>query len=425
MFGEHQFGFGEVRRELRRAVTDWTPDELAAGLRELAGLRSALDACEARVLAAFAASEGWKAGGAVDAAAWLRAQTGVSSRDAAGRVAAAQALSAMPATVDALAEGEITAEHAVTLARATQRTPDLTAHEATLLAAGSGLGADAFARTVRRHEHLVAAASAAERAMRQHQRRSLTSSTLTDGMTLVQARLDPVDAATFLTILDRIAEELWRGGEGDARDVGLPARRADALVELARRAGAVDPAQQGLRRPEPALFALIDHRILLGELDAAGLCCQLADGTPISAATARRLACSAGILPVVLGGRSVPLDWGTTRRLATPAQKFALMVRDGPTCVFPDCERPWTWCDAHHLTEFPRGPPDLDNLALVCETHHHTVHEGGWKLEPLPDGSWRARSPAGLERTRPPSCRTASPDQPATPTRPHLYADSA
>jgi hypothetical protein len=423
MFDEHQFEFSGVRLELRRTVGDWAPAELAAGLRELAGLRNALDACEARVLAAFNASGGWKASGAVDAAAWLRAQTGVSSRDAAGRVAAAGALNHLPATIDALADGEITAEHAVTLARATQRTPDLAAHEATLLAAGSGQGADAFTRTVRRHEHLVAADGAAERALRQHARRSLTSSTTADGMTLIQARLDPVNASTFLTVLDRVAEELWRGGDGDVRDIGLHTRRADALVELARRAGAVDPATQGLGRPEPALIALVDHQILLGHLNAAGLCCQLADGTPIAPTTARRLACTAGILPAVLGGRSVPLDWGSTRRLATPAQKLALMVRDGPTCVFPDCERPWTWCDAHHLTEFPRGPSDLENMALVCETHHHLVHEGGWTLQPLADGTWRARSPAGLIQTRPP--RPRSPDPPATPTQPDLYAHSA
>jgi hypothetical protein len=423
MFGEHQFGLSAVRGELRRPVTGWTPTELAVALRDLAGLRSALDACEARVLAAFNTSGGWKATGAADAAAWLRAETGVSSRDAAGRVAAADALTVLPATVEALADGEITAEHAVALARATQRTPDLAAHEATLLAAGSGQSADAFAKTVRRHEHLVAADSGAERALRQHERRSLTTSTVADGMTLIQARLDPINAATFLGVLDRVAEELWRGGDGDVRAIGLHVRRADALVELARRAGAVDPTASGLRRPDPTLIALVDYQLLLGQLDAAGVTCQLADGTPIPAATARRLACNAGILPAVLGGRSVPLDWGTTRRLATPAQKLALMVRDGPTCVFPDCDRPWTWCDAHHLSEFPRGPSDLDNLALVCDTHHHVVHEGGWTLQPLADGAWQARSPRGLTKVRP--ARPPSPDPPATPTQPDLYAHSA
>ena len=47
-------------------------------------------------------------------------------------------------------------------------------------------------------------------------------------------------------------------------------------------------------------------------------------GDRITAAQARRLACTAKILPVVLGGDSLPLDLGRTRRLFTPAQRKAL-----------------------------------------------------------------------------------------------------
>jgi len=64
---------------------------------------------------------------------------------------------------------------------------------------------------------------------------------------------------------------------------------------------------------------------LLGGLRAAGVC----DGTRISASEARRLACGAGIIPVVLGGGSEPLDVGRRRRFHTTAQRSALAVRDG------------------------------------------------------------------------------------------------
>ena len=118
--------------------------------------------------------------------------------------------------------------------------------------------------------------------------------------------------------------------------------------------------------------------------------CELTDGTPIPPDTARRLACTAGILPVVLDGNSRPLDLGTSQRYASPAQRLALMVRDRG-CVFPGCDRPHWMCDAHHLLEHPAGPTDLENLALVCEAHHHLVHEGGWRLEPSDHGGWIAR----------------------------------
>ena len=44
---------------------------------------------------------------------------------------------------------------------------------------------------------------------------------------------------------------------------------------------------------------------------------SLDDGTRIATSDARRLACNAGIIPAVLGGRSEPLDLGRTRRLHT------------------------------------------------------------------------------------------------------------
>ena len=50
----------------------------------------------------------------------------------------------------------------------------------------------------------------------------------------------------------------------------------------------------------------------------------LGDGTRTSAGEVRRLACTAGILPAVLGGNSEVLDLGRTRRLFSAAQRKAL-----------------------------------------------------------------------------------------------------
>jgi hypothetical protein len=402
---------------LRRAVDGWVADDLAAGLHQVAALRSALDACEARLLHAFDAAQGWKASGAADAASWLRDQTGTSARDAGGRVRTAEGLADLPQVHEALADGMITHAHAATLARAASRTPEVVDEQAELLRRAVGQSADAFERTVHTWERRRAADAGADAFERQHARRSVTVTTgIDDGLTVLQARLDPVAGATVTSALDRIAEELWRadGAAAGARIVDLHVRRADALVEMARRAMAVEIGSA--KRPDPAVMVLIDHRTLLAELAEAGVC-ELGDGTALAPATARRLACSAGILPVVLDGKSRPLDLGTSQRYASAAQRLALMARDGG-CVFPGCDRPHEWCDAHHLDEFPRGPTDLANLALVCEAHHHTVHEGGWRLEPTAEGGWRARSPAGLERIRATRRRQPSPDPPAATSQP-------
>jgi hypothetical protein len=108
------------------------------------------------------------------------------------------------------------------------------------------------------------------------------------------------------------------------------------------------------------------------------------------------------LLPPPLGGApSQPLDLGRATRVIHPTQPSALAVRDGG-CVFPGCDRPLGWCDAHHLHHWVHGgPTDLANLALLCRAHHRAVHEGGWHLARGPDGRFAATPPHRRHR-RPP-----------------------
>jgi HNH endonuclease len=94
-----------------------------------------------------------------------------------------------------------------------------------------------------------------------------------------------------------------------------------------------------------------------------------------------RLQTAIALLPAALGGAPTqPLEVGRATRVVTAAQRAALAVRDGG-CVFPGCDRPLAWCDAHHLRHWLHGgPTDLANLALLCRAHHRAVHEGGWRL---------------------------------------------
>jgi hypothetical protein len=88
----------------------------------------------------------------------------------------------------------------------------------------------------------------------------------------------------------------------------------------------------------------------------------------------QRLRAAMALLPPVLGGAPrQPLEVGRATRVVQPAQRAALAVRDGG-CVFPGCERPLSWCDAHHLHHWvDGGPTDLSNLALLCRAHHRVV----------------------------------------------------
>jgi len=81
---------------------------------------------------------------------------------------------------------------------------------------------------------------------------------------------------------------------------------------------------------------------------------ELDDGGHLSPATARRLACDAGILPAILGSRGQVLDLGRQRRLFTGPIRRALVLRDRG-CAFPSCDRPARWCDGHHIRHWADG----------------------------------------------------------------------
>ena len=93
-----------------------------------------------------------------------------------------------------------------------------------------------------------------------------------------------------------------------------------------------------------------------------------------------RSACEADIIPMVLGGNSVPLDVGRSRRLATVHQRRALEAIH-PTCAIPDCDVGFHHCQIHHIDYWEHGgPTNMDNQIPLCSKHHHAAHEGGWKL---------------------------------------------
>ncbi|WP_397219436.1 HNH endonuclease signature motif containing protein [Nocardioides terrisoli] len=107
--------------------------------------------------------------------------------------------------------------------------------------------------------------------------------------------------------------------------------------------------------------------------------------TILSAGTARRLACNAGLIPAVLGTASVPLDLGRQTRLHTKAQRAALSLTY-PTCAAHGCQRPFAWTEIHHIDPWTTGgPTDLHN-AIPLGWHHHRIHDNHYTHHLHPNG---------------------------------------
>jgi hypothetical protein len=259
------------------------------------------------------------------------------------------------------------------------------------------------------------------------------------GALFLRGFLDCEGGATLRTALEPLAR---RGGEDDLRH--RDRRLADALVELAGHAldsGAL-PQSSGQRAHLQVTAALGTLSGLDGS--PAG---ELEWGGPIAAETVRRLGRDAAIARVLFDTESAVLDVGRARRVPAAATRRALQARDRG-CVWPGCDRPASWSQAHHLRHWAQGgSTDLDNLVTICRAHHWKVHEGGWRLirsdegmvvlppVPLDLGAPREWAPAlppppesGPPRTcvaeTPPPPDRASP-QPAAAGPPRAHAPDA
>jgi HNH endonuclease/Domain of unknown function (DUF222) len=95
---------------------------------------------------------------------------------------------------------------------------------------------------------------------------------------------------------------------------------------------------------------------------------------PVPIELARRIACDASVMRVVMAGESEPLDVGRRTAVISPALRRAVIARDR-RCRFPGCDRPPAWCDAHHVQHWADGgTTSLDNLLLICRRHHRMLH---------------------------------------------------
>ncbi len=386
----------------------------------LARLSSRLQALQARVVAC--ASDVAQAEGHRDVAAWLAHRTHASGAGARRVQRLGQACDRRWQRLGAaLMAGEVNVDQGQVIAAAL----DEVASGAGLVEAG---GAQEWAEVlVRAEAYLVAQAeffgprelrrlgervlevvapAVAERAEEQallaaergaRRRTSLRIQSLGDGTALIRARVPESVAVRLRTSLEAFTNPRRNpdgadgadssGGMGgssvDGRTVSYERRCGEAFCSLLE---TLDPARLPLHGGDATtLVVTMDLESLTEGLGVA----TLADGSRISAGQARRLACTAGLVPAVLGTGSVPLDLGRTARLFSAGQRKALAIRDRE-CRADGCTIASTWCEAHHLDPWAAGGrTDLKHGILLCSHHHHLIHDERYLHERMPNGDVR------------------------------------
>jgi hypothetical protein len=305
--------------------------------------------------------------GALSITSWLAGRLHTAVSAAARHVRRARLCRDVPEVAEGLSSGELSTSAVDLLAGARAFEPEAFDRTGTtLVEAARTLPAGHFARAVAYWRQLAEADRDNDE---RFEARGLHVSPTIGGMVRVDGDLDPENGQLLITAL-RSVEDAWvRGSEG-LDDRTPTQRRADALGEITR--GWLDRADRpSVARERPHVVVSVDLEALRGGRGRS----ELEDVGPISAQTARRLACDAGVSRVITRGRSEPLDVGRKTPVVPAGLRRAVVARD-TGCRFPGCGRPQTWCDSHHVEHWADGGPTaLGNLVLLCRPHHRAVHD--------------------------------------------------
>ena len=265
------------------------------------------------------------------------------------------------------------------------------------------------------------------------------SATHHGGMTMISADLPGIDGAAVMAALEALAESLRVEGDGYTR----AQRRADALITLVNAAaahgdlpatasglavsatitvGAAEADRVAAGQPrdrvtdletvitsgaDPASLGVTRTGVTADTLGDAALRFALCTGHWTGALVDDRDRLHMPISQALTHTRTQPLALGRTTRLATSAQRTALALRDGG-CLL--CQRPPTECQTHHVTEWSQGgTTDVDQMVLLCWSHHRQVDlnrwaitrttdpspgDPFWQVTPVPRDQWRRQRPA-------------------------------
>jgi hypothetical protein len=369
-------------------MSDRPLSELAREITHGAVRLSAATGAWLMLVAEFDERGGWAGAGIRSCAHWLSWQCGLGMVAAREHVRVARALHVLPLTRAAFIEGRISYAKARALTRVAEPATEAGLLEFALTATASQM--ERTLREVRRSDR-VDQSTVAERRQFDHWWDD-------DGMLVLRARLSPEEGADLLTAVQARAERDARRERAEAARVATQhdltavdqdiarryeepdgrlaaeqstARHCAALASLAR-----ESAHAGRRAGDPPRREVVVHAdvAVLADDTAAGKA-YIEGGPALSPSTVRRMLCEATVITMLEKGRE-PMAVGRRRRRVTPAQRRALLRRDGG-CARPGCpENRIERLHAHHMRHWLfGGRTDLENLVLLCDADHGLAHD--------------------------------------------------
>ncbi|WP_194837185.1 HNH endonuclease signature motif containing protein [Nocardia sp. XZ_19_369] len=406
---------GAVADLLERPLTPMSDDKIIELLRDVEQATRRLVAVGHRLIVEASDRNLPNQTGTGTAKKFLMHTLRLSNAEAGARVAAALSLGSwhdmagevraprLPSTAAAQVDGEISADHARQIAAVMKRVPGSTANAE--FEAAEQLLAD-FARTGSPDDiakvgeavlaYLDPDGVRTDDTDRARMRGITIGRQRADGMSPIKGEITP----TLRALLDPCMAKLARPGMNNPDDPESPSGEdgfvdQDQLATAARR-----DARSAAQRTHDGFLALLRHCVApeklgahrglpvstiltmnIADVEKAAGVATTATGGMVPISEALKLAAESEPFLMVFDTDGLPLHLGRTKRLASAAQRLALIaaVRG---CSRPGCDAPASVCAIHHVMDWNKGgPTDIGNETLACDQCHALVHDGpgGWK----------------------------------------------
>jgi hypothetical protein len=289
----------------------------------------------------------------------------------------------LPLFAEAFAAGEVTDEHVDVLLKWVPQCglEAIRTSEATLLGLAREVGPKDLAAAMEHIADLVNA-DRDEDKVKALGRRSFVVRKVGQ-LVHLDAMIEPALGEALKTAVEaeaKLPSGIKRADDGRTRSQ----RYADAFGEIVLR-GISPRADHESGRLRPQVSVTVSLETLMGLEDAPKPLLDHFGVLPMP--TVHRLICDGDLARVVLDAATgLPLDVGRNARLAEKRQRRALKAIF-KHCAFPGCTVPFRFCEIHHIDWWSRGgPTDLRLLVPYCWTHHHFLHEGGFRVSRLGGG---------------------------------------
>lgn len=273
---------------------------------------------------------------------------------------------------------------------------------------GAGLNADEVFKLARRMRNELDAAGIAAREKQAQDDEYLKVWRQRDGMVRVNGLLAPVNGEFLLSVRDAVTspggprfvdekQAAWaKRVHDDPRSTEQIA--ADSIVGLLRVGSEADPNKiLGGRRPAVRVF--VAERALV---QRAGHGYLEGNPNPISIPTVESSLCDTGMVGIKFDDDGQCVNVGREQRLFTERQRTGIAARDGG-CMWPDCDRPASWTEAHHINQWHRdhGGTDIAEGICLCRYHHALLHNNHWDIS-RDGGTYWLTPPVVVDSTQEP-----------------------